>query len=96
MAQRERYTMFLDWKNQYYQKEYTDPGNLQIHCNPYKLRMAFFTKLEQKISKCAWVPKKTPNIKAILRGQHTHTNGTRGIKIPGFSVYYNAIIIKTV
>ena len=33
----ERYTMLLDWKNRYYQKDYTTQGNLQIQCNPYQI-----------------------------------------------------------
>ena len=28
--------MYLDWKNQYYQNDYTTQSNLQIHCNPYQ------------------------------------------------------------
>ena len=34
----ERYTMFLDGKNQYCQNDYTTQGNLQIQCNLYKDR----------------------------------------------------------
>ena len=45
----ERFTMFLGWKNQYCQNDYTTQGNLQIQCNPYQIIMAFFKKLEQKI-----------------------------------------------
>ena len=30
----ERYTVFLDWKNQYYQN---DQDNLQIQCNSYQI-----------------------------------------------------------
>ena len=43
----ERYTMFLDWKNQHCENEYTTQSNLQIQCNPFKLAIAFFTELEQ-------------------------------------------------
>ena len=32
----EKYTMFMDWKNQYSENEYTTPSNLQIQCNPYQ------------------------------------------------------------
>ena len=32
----EKYTMFMDWKNQYSENEYTTQSNLQIQCNPYK------------------------------------------------------------
>ena len=40
----ERYNMFLDWKNQYCENDYTTQSNVQIQCNPN----AFFTELEQK------------------------------------------------
>ena len=32
----EKYTMFMDWKNQYTENEYTTQSNLQIQCNPYQ------------------------------------------------------------
>ena len=34
----EKYTMFMDGKNQYSEKEYTTQNNLQIQCNPYQAR----------------------------------------------------------
>ena len=30
-----KYTMFLDWKNQYCENDYITQSNLQIQCNPY-------------------------------------------------------------
>ena len=32
----EKYTMFMDWKNQYSENEFTTQRNLWIQCNPYK------------------------------------------------------------
>ena len=32
----EKYTMFMDWKNQYSENEYTTQSNLQIQCTPYQ------------------------------------------------------------
>ena len=32
----EKYTVFMDWKNQYCENEYTTQSNLQIRCNPYQ------------------------------------------------------------
>ena len=32
----EKYTMFMDWKNQYSENEYTTQSNLQIQCNRYQ------------------------------------------------------------
>ena len=43
----EKYTMFMDRKNQYSENEYTTQSNLHIQCNRYKLPMAFFTELEK-------------------------------------------------
>ena len=38
----EKYTMFLDWKNQYSENEYTTQSNLQIQCNPYQATNSSF------------------------------------------------------
>lgn len=56
-----RYTMFLDWKNQYRVNDYTTESNLQSHAILIKLSMAFFTELEQKLSQFVWKQKKTPS-----------------------------------
>ena len=32
----EKYTMFMDQKNQYSENEYTTQSNLWIQCNPYQ------------------------------------------------------------
>ena len=38
----EKYTMFMDWKNQYSANEYTTQSNLQIQCNPYQATNGIF------------------------------------------------------
>ena len=38
----EKYTMFMDWKNQYSENEYTTQSNLQIQCNPYQATKGMF------------------------------------------------------
>ena len=40
----ERYTMLLDWKNQYFQNEYITQGNLQIQYNPYRITYGIFSR----------------------------------------------------
>ena len=34
--------MFVDWKNQYSENEYTTQSNLQIQCNPYQTTSDIF------------------------------------------------------
>ena len=84
--------MFLDWKNQYCENGYTTQSSLQILCNPYQLPMAFFTKLEEKISQLAWKQQKTPNSQSNLEKE----KGAGGIRLPDFRLYYKATVIKTV
>ena len=38
----EKYTMFMDRKNQYSENEYTTQSNLQIQCNPYQATNGIF------------------------------------------------------
>ena len=42
MTQMERYTMFLGWKNQYCENDYTTQNNLWIQCNPYPIINGIF------------------------------------------------------
>ena len=41
----EKYTMFMDWKNQYSENEYTTQSNLQIQCNPYQATNGVFQRI---------------------------------------------------
>ena len=49
--QMERYTMFVDWKNQYCQNDYTTQGNLQIQRNPYQITKGIFHRIRTKKKK---------------------------------------------
>ena len=38
----DKYTMLMDWKNQYSENEYTTQSNLQIQYNPYQATNGIF------------------------------------------------------
>ena len=47
--QMEGYTMFLDWKKQYCENDYTTQSNLQIQCNSYETTNGIFQRTRTKI-----------------------------------------------
>ena len=57
----EKYTVFMDPKNQYSENEYTTKAIYRFNAVLIKLQTVFFRKLEQIISQFVWKYKKTLN-----------------------------------
>ena len=84
--------MFLDWKNQYCENDYTTQSNLQIPCNPYQITNGIFYRTRTKNLKICMEIQRPRIAKAVL----WEKNGAGGIRLPDFRLYYKATVFKTV
>ena len=44
----EKYTMLLDWKNQYCENDYITRSNIQIQCNSYQITDSILHRIRIK------------------------------------------------
>ena len=57
----ERYTVFLNWKNQHCENDSTTQSNLQIQCIPYQTTTGIFHRTRTKNFMICMETQKTPN-----------------------------------
>ena len=88
----EKYTIFLDWKNQYCENDCTIQSNLQIQCNPYQSTSGIFHRIRMKTLQFVW-KHKIPQIAKAILGKKNRAGGSR---LPDFKLYDKATVIKTV
>ena len=62
----QRYTMFLDWKSQHCENDYTTQSNLQIQCNPYQTTNGIFHRTRTKYFTICMETQKTLNSQSNL------------------------------
>ena len=62
----ERYTMFLHWKNQQCENDYTTQSNLQIQYSPYQTTNGIFHRTRAKNFTICMETEKTPNSQSNL------------------------------
>ena len=99
----ERYTMLLDWQNQYCQNGYTTQSKLQIQCNPYQITNSIFHRIRTKNLQFVLKHKRSQIAKARLRKKtelslpdfRLYYKERNRVSLPDFRLYYKAVAIRT-
>ena len=88
----ERYSMFLDRKNQYCENNYTTKCSLQVQCDPYQITNSILHRTRTKKLTIHMETQKTPNSHSSLEKEEWSWRNQ-----PSDSrLYYKATVIKTV
>ena len=63
--------MFLGWKNQHFENDYTTQSNLHIQCNPYQTTNGIFHRTRTKNFTMCMETQKTLNSQSNLEKEKT-------------------------
>ena len=78
---RDRYTMFLDWKNQHCENDYTIQSNVQIQCNPYQTINGIFHRTRTENLTICMETQKFPHSQSNLeKEKQSWRNQTPGLQ----------------
>ena len=70
-----KYTMFMDWKNQYCENDYTTQGNLYIQCNPNQATNVILHRARiNNFTICMEIQKKKKNSNSQSNHEKEETN----------------------
>ena len=71
----ERYTILLDWKNQYCENDYTSQSNLQVQCNPYQITNGIFHRTRTRnFTICVEIQKTLNSQSNLEKGKRSWRN----------------------
>ena len=84
----EKYTVFMDWKNQHCQNGHTTQSNLQIPCNPYQATNGICHRTRTNNFTICMEIQKTSNSQSNLEKEEWNWGNQ-----PAW-LYYKTIIIK--